>query len=118
MTLNEINEKIQKGINLLKQENGRIDLAEESGILLNQLLGTLNQLPPPMGTVLLKEAVEQFININPGIRNIEIANELNICSYDNNGRNKNWFSWDILRLLLKDERIEKRGEEYYPVDNH
>ena len=118
MTLNEINEKIQKGINLLKQENGRIDLAEESGILLNQLLGTLNQLPPPMGTVLLKEAVEQFININPGIRNFEIANELNICSYDNNGRNKNWFSWDILRLLLKDERIEKRGEEYYPVDNH
>ena len=57
------------------------------------------------GVALLEDAVEQFVIVNPGLVNTEIADKLGMHSSDNPGGDKNYLSWYILQVLVSKEKI-------------
>lgn len=64
------------------------------------------------GLILMKEAIVDLLSMKPdGFRNIDIATELDIHS-DYKGTQKDYLSWSILGLLLKEERVIRKGNRY------
>ncbi len=68
------------------------------------------------GIGLLKEAVIEYLQQNPGSTNIEIARGLDLESEFEGGQ-KNYLSWSVLGVLLEEKavRYEKRANSrrYY-----
>jgi len=59
------------------------------------------------GLDFLKEAILEFIEANPnGIKNSEFAHLLNLHS-DNNGKQKDYLTYSILGILMRENKIEK-----------
>ena len=60
-----------------------------------------------IGLKLLKESALEFIDANPqGIKNSQLAHYLDLHS-DNNGNQKDYLTYSILGLLMKEGRIKK-----------
>ena len=61
---------------------------------------------------LLKQAVVDLIDLHPeGLRNSEVTKILGLQS-DQRGRNKDYLTWSILGLLMKEDRIVRNGTRY------
>jgi len=59
------------------------------------------------GLNFLKEAILEFIEANPnGIKNSEFAHSLNLHS-DNNGKQKDYLTYSVLGILMRENKIEK-----------
>ncbi|WOV91533.1 MAG: hypothetical protein R1F54_02455 [Candidatus Zeuxoniibacter abyssi] len=61
----------------------------------------------------MKVIVYKYVKQNPGNRNCDIANGLEIVSRDNQGGNRDWFSWKILNILVEENRIVIKDERKY-----
>lgn len=60
-----------------------------------------------IGLVFLKDAISEFIEANPaGIKNSEFVKYLNLHS-DNNGKQKDYLTYSILGILMRENKIEK-----------
>lgn len=59
------------------------------------------------GLSFLKDAILEFIEANPdGIKNSEFAHFLNLHS-DNNGKQKDYLTYSVLGILMRENKIEK-----------
>lgn len=57
-------------------------------------------------------AVTDLLSANPkGLRNVEIATVLGICS-DHRAGQKNYLSYSLLGILMSKDIVEKRGKLY------
>jgi hypothetical protein len=60
-----------------------------------------------LGLELLKESILELAAANPdGIRNADAVNHLGLHS-DHAGQNKNYLSWSVLGILMREGRIQK-----------
>jgi hypothetical protein len=67
------------------------------------------------GLKFLKDSILEFIRVNPnGVKNNEIAKYLNLQS-DNNGRQKDYLSYSILGILMKENLIVKDEKSQYKI---
>jgi len=65
------------------------------------------------GLGLLKEAILDLLDQKSGgLRNAEIADILEIHS-DYLGRQKDYFSWSIIGLLLNEGKVTKKDNRYF-----
>jgi hypothetical protein len=65
-----------------------------------------------LGLRMLKEAVVELGTANPnGVTNADVAHTLGLHS-DNNGKQKDYLSYSILGLLMRDGKLEKVGRRY------
>ena len=65
-----------------------------------------------LGLRMLKEAVFELVIANPnGVTNADAARELGIQS-DNNGKQKDYLSYSVLGLLMRDGKLKKNGRRY------
>lgn len=70
------------------------------------------------GLLLMKEAILEVIATNPdGLRNADIAAKLDIHS-DYRGGQKDYLSWSILGLLLKEKKVTRKGRKYFLSDEN
>ena len=51
----------------------------------------------------MKVIVYKYVKQNPGNRNCDIANGLEIVSRDNQGGNRDWFHGKILNILVEEK---------------
>lgn len=66
-----------------------------------------------IGLRFLKESALEFIEANPkGIKNSELARYLDLHS-DNNGRQKDYFTYSLLGILMRENRIYKDNDGRY-----
>jgi hypothetical protein len=66
-----------------------------------------------MGLNIIKAAIKELADANPqGLRNCDVAKYLGLQS-DNEGNSKDYLSYSILGLLLKDGKIKKRSPRIY-----
>jgi uncharacterized protein len=94
---------------------------DTGGILLNKVLpsgdlkrpGPTVTVPPgapekaQLGLNLLKESILELAAANPkGIRNSDAVGHLGLQS-DHAGQNKNYLSWSILGILMREGRVKK-----------
>jgi len=67
------------------------------------------------GLDFLKQAILEFIEANPnGIKNSECAHLLNLHS-DNDGKQKNYLTYSVLGLLMRENKIEKTKNGRYKI---
>ena len=65
------------------------------------------------GPALLKEAVLDYLILHPeGVKNSDIVHAFDLQS-DQNGKQKNYLSWSILGVLMRDRTVEKRRGSYF-----
>lgn len=65
------------------------------------------------GLCLLKEAILECLETRPdGLRNVDIADELDIHS-TYLGRNEDYLPWSVLGLLLNENRVHRKGRRYF-----
>ena len=65
-----------------------------------------------LGLRMLKEAVVELGTANPnGVTNADVAHTLGLHS-DNNGKQKDYLSYSVLGLLMRDGKLEKVGRRY------
>ena len=63
-----------------------------------------------IGLRMLKEAIEEVLEVTPqGVQNTELARSLGLES-DFNGGQKNYLTYSILGILLKENRISRDAE--------
>ena len=67
------------------------------------------------GLRFLKEAILEFIEANPdGIKNSEFAHLLNLHS-DNNGKQKDYLTYSVLGILMRENKIQKDKAGRYKI---
>lgn len=70
-----------------------------------------------IGLTLLKQSVVDLISANPkGVTNADVASSLGLRS-DFMGASKDYLSYSVLGLLLKDHQIRKDGRRYRLIDS-
>lgn len=66
-----------------------------------------------IGLSLLKDGIREFLRVNPqGVTNSEAAGALGLRS-DHQGSQKDYLSYSILGLLLREKEIDKKGRKYF-----
>ncbi len=65
-----------------------------------------------LGLQLLKDAVFDLVRSNPeGVGNADVASSLGLRS-DYNGRQKDYLSYSVLGLLLREQKIQRAGRKH------
>ena len=60
----------------------------------------------------LKDAIEELLVQHPeGLRNFEVAEELDLHS-SQDGKQKDYLSWSLLGLLMREGRVAREGLLY------
>ena len=68
-----------------------------------------------IGLSFLKEAILEFLKVNPsGVKNNQIAKYLGLQS-DNNGRQQDYLTYSILGILMKENLIYKAENSIYKI---
>ena len=109
---------------------GAFGTLDSGGMLTNKVLPSgkagsrAAQLTMPLGVVeraqvgltLLKQSVVDLVVANPqGVSNADVASALGLRS-DYQGASKDYLSYSLLGLLLKEHRVRRDGRKYRHID--